>query len=307
MPELITPWLEHVKGDTDCIVTGYSRIPVFHLGDGRIIMIDSGLAVPDRQGILDLLERKHLNVAGILTSHAHIDHTGNHKVIQEKYGAKIWMTWFDAAVSSGPMNMKAYMYSCSYHEVQGYAGSMYCRADCLIGPDDTYVDAEGARFEILRLPGHAPEHIGFVTPDGVAYLADALMTDDVLRSVHIPYVTCCELDLETKEYAGTLGYDCYIIAHNGVCADVRSLAEENMEYLREDIETVAGLIDHPMSMEEIIAKACPAMRVHADSVYKIDVAELSIRVFVEHLRDTGRLEAVAQDGVIRYVKTRDAE
>ena len=73
-------------GDTFCIVTGYARIPLFKLGGGRAVIFDSGLAVPDRAGIFDLLRREELRVAAILTSHAHIDHTGNHKAIQQEHG-----------------------------------------------------------------------------------------------------------------------------------------------------------------------------------------------------------------------------
>ena len=43
MYQNIEPYLEHVKGQTYCIVTGYSRLPVYKLNDTDVIMIDSGL------------------------------------------------------------------------------------------------------------------------------------------------------------------------------------------------------------------------------------------------------------------------
>ena len=113
-------------GDTFCIVTGYARIPLFKLGGGRAVIFDSGLAVPDRAGIFDLLRREELRVAAILTSHAHIDHTGNHKAIQQEHGAVVYMTPFDAAVSGTPMNLKAYLYGTSYRGVMDYGASMLC-------------------------------------------------------------------------------------------------------------------------------------------------------------------------------------
>lgn len=299
----VKPYLEPVLGDTFCIVTGYARIPLFKLGGGRAVLLDSGLAAPDRDGILALLRREGLRVTAILTSHAHIDHTGNHQVLQQEHGAVVYMTPFDAAVSGSPMNLKAYLYGTSYRGVMDYGASMLCRADKIIYPEDTAVEVEGARFEILRLPGHAPEHLGFVTPDGAAYVADALMSGQVLDSVRIPYCMCCELDFQTKRALLDTHYPRYIIPHNGVCSDITDLVERNTRKLLDKIETVAGLADRRITMEELVAKASAAMGVTGDTVYKIRVAERNIRVFVEHLLDTGRLVQIASQGVIEYVRT----
>lgn len=299
----VKPYLEPVLGDTYCIVTGYARIPLFKLGGGLAVLVDSGLAVPDRAGILELLKKEGLRVSAVLTSHAHIDHTGNHQALQQEHGAVIYMTPFDAAVSGTPMNLKAYLYGTSYRGVMDYGASMLCRADRIIAPEDTVVEIEGARFDILRLPGHAPEHLGFVTPDGVAYVADALMSDKVLDSVRIPYCMCCELDFQTKRMLRDTKYARYIIPHNGVYDDIATLVDRNAQKLQDKIEVVAGLADRYLTMEELVARAAAAMGVHGDTVYKVRVAERNIRVFVEHLLDTGRLVQRANEGMIEYVRT----
>ena len=179
---------------------------------------------------------------------------------------------------------------------------MFCHADRLITPRDTEVVVEGARFQVLRLPGHAPEHLGFVTPDGVAYLGDALMSEQVLNSVHIPYSMCCELDIQTKRNIQHMDYDAYIIPHNAVCTDVRALVQQNICVLQDKIETVYNTVDHYMSMEQIVARASAAMGVRGDTTYKINVAERNIRIFVEHLLDTKRLRVRANEGVIEYIR-----
>ena len=299
----VRPYFEHVMGDTFCIVTGYARIPLFKLGGGRAVIFDSGLAVPDRAGIFDLLRREELRVAAILTSHAHIDHTGNHKAIQQEHGAVVYMTPFDAAVSGTPMNLKAYLYGTSYRGVMDYGASMLCRADRIICPEDTAVEVDGARFEILRLPGHAPEHLGFVTPDRVAYVADALMSDRVLNSVRIPYCRCCELDFQSKRMLRNTNYAGYIIPHNGIYEDITALADRNIQKLQEKIDIVAGLADHYLSLEELVARSMTAMGVNGNTIYKIRVAERNIQVFVEHLLDTGKLSQRAYRGIIEYVRT----
>ena len=297
------PRLEQVRGDTWCIVTGYVRIPMYRLGGGRIVLIDSGIAVPDGAEIASLLHRENLTVAAILTSHAHIDHTGNHRMLQQEFGAKIWMSLFDAAASWNVMGMKALFGNTSYRGTEEYAESMFCQADEIIRPGDTAVTVEGATFPILRLPGHAPEHLGFVTPDGVAYLGDTLMSEQVLSAVRIPYCTCCELDLQSKRRVAELPYDCYIIPHNGVRSDVRALAQANIDSLLEKVELTAAQADCWRSMEELVARAAAAMGMEGNNVYRIKVAERNIRTFAEHLLDTGRLIQRGKDGIVQYIRT----
>lgn len=291
-----------MKGDTWCIVTGYSRIPLFKLGGGRAVLIDSGIPA-DREGILALLKRSGLTVAGILTSHSHIDHMGNHRVLQREHGAKLYMTPFDAAVTADPMAIKICFYEASYNDVLQYAAPMFCRADFVIGPEDKSVEVEGARFGILRLPGHASDHIGFVTPDSVAYLADALLSDQVLNAVRIPYCLCCELDLQTKRRISGMKYDSFIIAHNGVYAESKGIADRNISKLHEKVETVYDLINRPMAMEDIVLRASEAMGVRRNTLYKIRVSECNIRTYVEYLTETGRLLQRAKDGMIEYIRT----
>lgn len=275
---------------------------MFRLGGGRIVLIDSGVAVPDQGKLLQLLQRENLRVAAVLTSHAHIDHIGNHYAIQSAHGSKVYMTPFAAAVSARPMNLKAYLSGMSYKETLSDGASMFCEADYIFRETDLVVDVEGACFKILALPGHAPEHVGFVTPDGVAYLADALLSDQVLDSVHIPYCMSCELDIQTKKIIEKMDYDSYILAHNAVYSCVKSIALRNREKLLEKIELVEGLAACPISMEKLVARASKRMGVPDGSVRKIRVAESSIRSFVEYLVDEGRLRQSVNKGVINYVK-----
>lgn len=93
------PYLEHVLGDTWCIVTDYSRIPLYMPDRAQAIMIDSGLKKPDREGILSLLEQEKIHVSALLTSHFHRDHTGNHAAIRAVHNCTVYMTPFAGGIS----------------------------------------------------------------------------------------------------------------------------------------------------------------------------------------------------------------
>ena len=295
-------YLEHLKGDTWCIVTDFCRIPFYKLDEKNIVMMDTGMRDPMDGGILDLLKKSDLKVSHILTTHAHIDHVGNHAILQREHGAKVYMTLFDAAVTSSPLCLKTYMYGSSYKFICEHADSMLCKTDELILPDQKNIIIEGVSFEILNLPGHAPEHLAFVTPDGVAYVADLLMTEHVLRSVRIPHITCWEEDLKSKRYIRNTQYSAYIMAHNGVCNSIDSLIRENIEVIEEKIKVVEDLLCDYMTMDEIAARGIKKFGVKDDTGWKLNTAYVNIRTFLEYLLDSKRAISVAKDGVTMYIR-----
>lgn len=298
-----TPRIEHIKGDTWCIVTGYVRIPFFKLDARHIVMMDSGLMNPDREGIFKALDEAGLRVHSILTSHTHIDHTGNHKALKERYDCEVYMTPFDAAVASSPLCMKTYMYGSSYRSVLQYSREMFCKTDHFILPEQKKINIEDFNFKVLNLPGHGPEHLGFVTPDNVAYLGDLLISEDVMDSIRIPYVTSIELDLESKKNITLFNYDYYILAHNSVETDIKELSEHNIESLLEKAKSITSLASDWCSLENIVASGIKTFGVDGDTIYKIVVSERNIRAFVDDLVDTGELITRIKDGVIEFINT----
>ena len=104
MYQNIEPYLEQVKGNTYCIVTGYSRLPIYMLDEKNCIMIDSGLP-REWEGIEQCLDKEGLFVKAVIGSHYHPDHIGNHLRLRNKFGAKLYLSPFAANAKADPMNM----------------------------------------------------------------------------------------------------------------------------------------------------------------------------------------------------------
>lgn len=299
-----TPSFIHIKGNTWCIVTHQALIPLYKLGNGQAVMIDSGLDNPDRDGILQLLKSENLRVRAVLTSHAHIDHTGNHNTLRKLHGAEIYMTPFDAAISGNSLALKTYMTNMSYETLLRNASSMFCETDHYIDCEKPFLHIEGARFGVISLPGHAPEHLAFVTPDGVAYLGDALMAGDYLEHTKIPYMACCQLDFESKARMKSFAYPQYIIAHHGICtqSELPPLVERNISILNEKIAVVEGIATQYVTAEDLIAKTTAVLGLAPNNLLKLSIAAHSIQMIAEYLMDTGRFLCRAQNGYVQYIQ-----
>lgn len=81
--------LLHIHKDTWAAVGATALIPFYRLTDTDIILLDTGIAASDREGLTALLEEHGLRPKGILCSHAHYDHVGNAAYLRRRYGCPI--------------------------------------------------------------------------------------------------------------------------------------------------------------------------------------------------------------------------
>ena len=82
--------LTQVKGNT-WVAEGMGLIPLYKLDERRCVLLDTGLG-EEREELEEALRSAGLTPAGVLCSHAHVDHCGNNRYFQETYGAQIALT-----------------------------------------------------------------------------------------------------------------------------------------------------------------------------------------------------------------------
>ena len=299
MGQRIAPYLEHVLGDTWCIVTGYCRIPLYMPDRARAVMIDSGLKYPDREGILALLDRENIRVATLLTSHFHPDHVGNHTALKAAHGCAVYMTPFARIMSRDPSNLQAVGYE-TYTMRRARGPYSYCGPDEIIPEDAEEICVDGITFRLLWLPGHAVEQVGFITPDDVAYLSDTILSDHVLQSVRLPYYTCLRLDLQAKEALRELRCHRYILSHNGVYDEISGLIDRNIATASEKLRLVENVADEWHTLEQLCAAVMRRLGMNLNADAKVIGGKRNIQVLVEYLVETERLAFRVREGYVEY-------
>lgn len=292
--------LEHVLGDTWCLVTGSCRIPLYMPDRQNAVMIDTGLKLTDREGILAVLAQEDIHIHSVLLSHFHGDHTGNLRPIKELYGSHTYMSYYASAMINNPGMARMATFETSFLSIP-LVGPYLSAKDHLIDPKTNEIMVCGYRFGVLSLPGHAIENMGFVTPDGVAYLSDTILSQDVLRAVRIPYCSQCATDLEAKAFARELTCNRYILAHNGVVDSIRELAQENIDNMLSKIDLVAEQCRDYIPLEKLTANVVAITGSRPDDLRKVLGAKRNVQVIVDYLLETGRLDRRANNGYIEYI------
>ena len=145
--------LRQVKGNT-WVLEGLEFIPLYRLDGGRCVLLDTGLA-QEREELEQALLDHGLTPAGILCSHAHVDHGGNNRYFQEKYRIPVALTSREAGMCASLLSLKCYFLLLSPDMVEQDAAGLVHTPDVLIPDGDGPFSFAGAEFQILQTPGHS--------------------------------------------------------------------------------------------------------------------------------------------------------
>ena len=107
------------------------------------------------------LARRGWTAAGVLVTHAHIDHIGAVAAVARDAGAEVWMPAGEADL------------------LREHPASPYAPEHLLEGGE--HVDLAGIEFAVTLVPGHSPASVAFGT-DGHLFVGDVLFAGSVGRT-----------------------------------------------------------------------------------------------------------------------------
>ena len=282
--------LLHVLGNTWAAVAATALLPVYKLTDRDVVLIDTGYAKLDRAGLTSLIDANGWRLRAILCSHAHFDHTGNVRYLQQRYGAPAAISLIEAGISVNPDSYRANYVALTYGKSREIFLEECFTADRVIFPQDDHIDIDGARFGVLSLPGHSAGHIGFVTPDGAAYVGDCLIDQHEIDAAKLPTSMFIARDLESKESLRALRCPAYIIAHKQVLTDIGPLIDRNIAFIHAKGRELMEDLEDGMSFDQWIYAFCQRENVRTRNEFKFSIVERNFANFVDWLTDEGKVE-----------------
>ncbi len=291
--------LVHVKGNT-YYIDAWEAIPVYVKENRDCILLDSGWHY-ERFDVERTLQENGLKPVGIISTHLHTDHVGSHQYFREKYQIPLALPTGEAGLGYNDLTLKSYLYIFTLEEVRTIdeIQAMRFTPDVMIGPDDTKIEMAGVTFGVVHTPGHSPDHVSLMTPDEILYLGDAMLSRDVMAVSKVPYYASVGLALESMEKLASFSCPA-LAAHKGCDVDIRGLADYNIRQINERLERFRALVTEPMTLEDIIKKACSEMKLLSKQAFKVKLYERDIRSYVEYLAERRLLEETYQDGRLYY-------
>ena len=281
--------LRHVAGKTWVIEATDALLCLYRLNERDAVLMDTGIARADREGLTELLERTGIIPRGIICTHAHYDHTGNAAFLREKFDGKIAAQLIEAGIGATPESYRANYAPLTYGQCRIYLREPAFPTDVVIGIQDDRLSFCGTEFGVMQLPGHSAGQIGVITPDNVAYLADSLMGPALMASAKLPTSMNVALDMDTKRSLLDLDCDAYVVAHRDVLCDIRDLVAQNLTFYTARLHDLLACLRDGMTTSEWLMAFGTWAGFRTHSAYKLCVIRRNFDNFAAYLEDSGQV------------------
>ena len=270
-----------------------AKIGLVKLSDKEVCLIDSGNDKDAGRKVRKILDTNSWQLKMILNTHSNADHIGGNKYLQDQTGCKIYARGIECDFTRHPVLEPSFLFG-------GYppkdlrhkflmaqeSGAEYLTEDVL---------PEG--FEMISLPGHFFDMVGFRTVDDVVYLADCLSSKETLDKYQIGFIYDVGAYLETLEMVKTMKAKMFIPAHAAPTEDISELAQYNIDKVQEVGEKILEICSEPMCFERILQTLFKEYDLKMNFEQYALVGS-TVRSYLAWLKDSGRINAIFEDSML---------
>ncbi len=227
-----------------------AKIGIFAQSEREVYLIDSGNDKEAAKKVLKIADSRGWSIKGILNTHSNADHIGGNAFIQNKIGCPVFGSGIEADFTRHPILEPSFLYG-------GYP-CKDLRNKFLMAKESIVTDFSSPEFpkevEIIPLPGHFFDMVGFRTPDNTVFLADCVSSRTTLEKYGVTFIYDVAAYLETLSNIEELKADIFIPSHAAPCNDISELAEINRQKVYEIELVIKTICDTPKTTDDIISE-----------------------------------------------------
>ena len=265
-------------------IQGPAKIGLVTLGGQEVCLIDSGNDKDAGRKVRQLLDANGWKLKAIYNTHSNADHIGGNKYLQGQTGCAVYAPGIDCAFTRRPVLEPSFLYGGFPCRDLRHKFLMAQESDA----EELTQDVMPEGFQILPLPGHFFDMVGFRTPDDVVFLADCLSSRETLEKYQIGFIYDVDAYLKTLETVKTLQARVFVPAHAAACEEIAPLAQFNIDKVHEIAERIVELCREPLCFEEILQKLFDHYALTMNFEQYVLVGS-TVRSYLAWLKDVGRL------------------
>ncbi len=272
-----------------------AKIGLIRLDDRDVCLIDSGNDKDAGRKVRQLLDANGWRLTAIYNTHSNADHIGGNQYLQRQTGCKVFAPGIDCGFTRYPVLEPSFLY-----------GGFPCRdlrhKFLMAQPSDAQeltqeVLPDG--FQLIPLPGHFFDMVGFRTPDDVVYLADCLSSRETLDKYQIGFIYDVASYLKTLEKVKTMQARMFVPAHAAASEEISALAQVNIDKVTEIAEKIVEICSAPICFERVLQRLFSDYGLEMSFEQYVLVGS-TVRSYLAWLKDTGRLSVQFEDNMLLW-------
>ena len=272
-----------------------AKIGLVKLNENEVCLIDSGNDKDAGKKIKKVLDANGWTLKAIYNTHSNADHIGGNQYLQKQTGCKIYAPGIECDFTNHPILESAYLYGgCPPKDLRHkFLLAQESKAEHL----NKDVLPEG--MEIIELPGHFFDMVGFRTSDDVVYLADCLSSKETLDKYQISVLYDVENYLKTLEMVKDMKAKLFVPSHAEPTEDIAELAQYNIDKVHGIAEKIVDICKEPQSFEVILQKLFAEYNLKMTFEQHVLVGS-TVRSYLAWLKDQGRLDIVFENNMLLW-------
>jgi len=272
-----------------------AKIGLVLTGEGEVCLIDSGNDKDAGKKVKRILDAQGWTLKAIYNTHSHADHIGGNKYLQSQTGCAVYAPGIEQDFTRHPLLEPAFLY--------GGNPPKSLRHKFLMAHESDAQPLTGAvlpvGWELIPLPGHGFDMVGFRTADNVVYLADCFASRETLEKYQISFLTDVAAYLDTLDKVAAMEAACFIPSHTEVLSSAAELAGLNREKVLEIGDTILQLCREPLGFDALLKKVFEAFGMVMTFEQHALVGS-TVRSYLTWLTETGRIAPEIRDHVLLW-------
>ena len=272
-----------------------AKIGLVRLDGQDVCLIDSGNDKDAGRKVRQLLDTNGWRLTAIYNTHSNADHIGGNRYLQGQTGCKVYAPGIDCAFTHHPILEPSFLYGGYPCKDLRHKFLMAQESDAQELTQESLPEG----FEIIPLPGHFFDMVGFRTPDDVVYLADCLSSRETLDKYQIGFIYDVAAYLNTLEMVKSLQAKMFVPAHAAASEDIANLAQYNIDKVLEIGDKITGICKEPLCFEKILQKLFTDYGLTMNFEQYVLVGS-TVRSYLAWLKDTSRINGLFENNMLLW-------
>ena len=277
-------------------ISNPTKIGVYRLNDTDVCLVDSGMSKDVGKRILKVVNANGWRIRCIINTHSHADHIGGNAYLQEQTGCDIFSKGLEAVYTANP-----------FLEPTTLFGAFPCsdlRHKFLMAQPSVVKDISDSDYpeqlKIVDLPGHAFDMIGVLTPDGVLFAGDTVISQATIDKYKVFYLFDVKTHIQTLEALKQFDAKVFVPSHTEPVEDITELVDFNLKSLLEIKDIILEKLQVPTAFDELIKYLFDKFELKL-TFEQYALIGSTVKSYLSWLKDEGIVNVSFDNNIMRWM------